>query len=43
MIELEQIGMFLFVLLAQVVLLLFRNILDVVILTLLVLLWRRQR
>ena len=43
MIDLDQIGMFLFVMLAQVVLLLFRNILDVVILTLLVLMWRRTQ
>ena len=43
MIELADIGMLLFMLGAQVVLLLFRNILDVVILVLVVLMWRRQR
>ena len=42
MIELEDIGMFLFVLLAQLVLLAIRNTLDIVTLILVALLWRRQ-
>ena len=43
MIDLDTIGAILFVLLAQLVLLLFKNILNVVTLVFVVLLWRRNR